>query len=272
MNKEEFFISGFKSNFIGDDGAYVNGYVYSKDMFCEDIHFKREWLNPYDIAKKSMLVNISDAVAMNASPKFALIGAVLPESISVSDLKSVYKAFEEISKKYSLEIIGGDTVSGKRFCFSITIVSESKKPIFRKGLKEGHLLAYSGDLGSVGKELKRLLRGGKSVKNGKFREPRIRDGFMKEASKYIVSALDISDGLSKDLSRLCKQNGVGVKFFKKLSKELLCSAEEYELLFGFDRRYLSKLESIAKKHRIKINPFGKVVRGRYKQVCKENHF
>ncbi len=66
MKKEEFFISNFSSGFIGDDGAFIDGFVYSKDLFCEDIHFKREWMSLESIAKKSMLVNISDAFAMNA--------------------------------------------------------------------------------------------------------------------------------------------------------------------------------------------------------------
>ncbi|MDR2342313.1 MAG: thiamine-phosphate kinase, partial [Campylobacteraceae bacterium] len=68
MDKESFVISQFQNEFIGDDGAVVGKWVYSKDIFAEDIHFKKEWLTLSQIAKKAMLVNISDAIAMNAKP------------------------------------------------------------------------------------------------------------------------------------------------------------------------------------------------------------
>ncbi len=54
MNKEEYFISGFKSNKIGDDGAVIGDLVYSKDLFCEDVHFKLSWMSLKNIAKKSL--------------------------------------------------------------------------------------------------------------------------------------------------------------------------------------------------------------------------
>jgi len=68
MDKENYLISLFKNSFIGDDGAVVGEWVYSKDLFCEDIHFKEKWMSLKQIAKKAMLVNISDAIVMNAHP------------------------------------------------------------------------------------------------------------------------------------------------------------------------------------------------------------
>ena len=272
MNKEEFFISGFNSKFIGDDGAFIDNFVYSKDLFCEGIHFKREWMSLKEIAKKSMLVNISDAFSMNAKPKFALLGIVLPKSVTKVELKEIFNSLKETAKEYGIEIIGGDTVAGEKLCFSITIISTTNKPLYRKGLKEGDIFAYSGTLGGVKKDLTRAFRGGKLGKNSRFKEPILRGDFIFEASKYMTTALDISDSLSKDLSRVCKINRLGVKFFKKLPKSLLCSGEEYEVLFSFNKRNLTKIESIAKKHRVKITPFGMAVRGKYKTVCKENHF
>ena len=72
MNLENYFISQFKNAHIGDDGALIDDTVYSKDAFFEDVHFKKEWMNHYQIASKAMMVNISDAIAMNAKPKYAL--------------------------------------------------------------------------------------------------------------------------------------------------------------------------------------------------------
>ena len=42
MNKEEFFIKQFSNNkIIGDDGAFIDGFVYSMDAFFENVHFKK---------------------------------------------------------------------------------------------------------------------------------------------------------------------------------------------------------------------------------------
>jgi len=72
MNKENYFIKQFKkSKIIGDDGAVIKHssskqLVYSADAFFENVHFKRSWMSLKQIAQKSMLVNISDAIVMNA--------------------------------------------------------------------------------------------------------------------------------------------------------------------------------------------------------------
>jgi thiamine-monophosphate kinase len=94
MNKEEFFISLISSSSLeGDDGAYFNGFVYSKDAFFEDIHFKKEWFSYKQIAIKSSLVNISDAIAMNAKPKYALLSIAMPKTITKNQIKELTNGF-----------------------------------------------------------------------------------------------------------------------------------------------------------------------------------
>ena len=83
IDKESFFISLFDTKYIGDDGAVIGDTIYSKDLFCEDIHFKREWMSLEEISYKSMLINISDAIVMNAKPLYALIGIKIPKSLYV---------------------------------------------------------------------------------------------------------------------------------------------------------------------------------------------
>ena len=82
MDKELFYISLFNNKFIGDDGAVVDGRVYSADAFCENIHFKREWMSLKQIAAKAVTVNVSDAVAMNATPKYALVTIAIPKAFT----------------------------------------------------------------------------------------------------------------------------------------------------------------------------------------------
>ena len=93
MNLENYFISQFCNRHIGDDGAVINGFVYSKDAFFENVHFKKEWLSYYQIARKAMLVNISDAIAMNATPKYVLLSVAMPSSMKKDDMKELADGF-----------------------------------------------------------------------------------------------------------------------------------------------------------------------------------
>jgi thiamine-monophosphate kinase len=273
MGKEAYFISGFSSHHIGDDGAVIAGKVYSKDLFCEDIHFKREWMSLSQIAQKSMLVNISDAIAMNAKPTLALLGIVIPKSFSLAQLKELSNGFEKVAQAYGIAIIGGDTTAGDKLMISVTIISEVKHAIERKNAKIGDFVAYTGTLGDAQKGLTRLLRGAKLKTRSRFITPVLKGKFFYKVSPYVHSGMDISDGLSKDLSRLTQaSNKVGVSFFKRLDKRLLCSGEEYEMLFTFSPRYQKTIKRIAQKTRTKVTIFGRITRSRYRCLCAEHHF
>ncbi len=272
MNKEDYFISLFNNKFLGDDGAIIKNQIISKDLFCEEVHFKREWMSLKEIAIKSMLVNISDAIVMNSKPKYVLLGIMLPKDFSFSSMRELKSGFDAICSSCGITIIGGDTVAGDKLNISITLISKTKNPIKRKGMKKGDYLAYTGDIGRSGKDLKNLLKGKKISKDSKFIRPKLRYKFFYKASKYISSALDISDGLSKDLSRLSNINKVGFKFYKKFKKEEFCSGEEYEILFSFNKKDKQKILSFGKLTKTPINIFAIAKRGNFKNRCKENHF
>jgi thiamine-monophosphate kinase len=271
-DKEGFFISLFQNQHIGDDGAVVGKYVYSKDLFCEDIHFKQKWMSLQQIAYKSMLINISDAVVMNAHPKYALIGIKIPSNFTTSQMQELSDGFLQASKEFDFQIIGGDTVSGDKLDISITIISTTQNPIYRTGIKEGNLLAFTGEIGTVKKDLDALFQNKQIKPSSKFIKPILKKQFFYNASEYINSALDISDGLSKDLSRLSLANNMGFKFLHPLSKDELCSGEEYEILFAFEEKNLKIIQKIANQTDTKLTIFAKAIKGKYTSICKENHF
>ena len=272
MNKESFFISLFNNKFIGDDGAYIDGYIYSTDTFFEDVHFKKEWLSYYEIGQKAMLVNISDAIAMNAKPVQALLSIAMPKDIKPLYMEELSKGIIDTAREFKIDIIGGDTIASNKLDISITIISKTKKPIFRKPIKKGYYIAYTGTLGSVKKDLDKLLRGKKVGKNSKFRKPLLRKEFMKKASRHIKAVMDVSDGLFDDLKKLSKLNKIGFKFFTEIPKRVGCSGEEYELLFAFDKRDLKKILNIAKITKTPVKVFAKAIRKPYKNICKAHHF
>jgi thiamine-monophosphate kinase len=273
VNKEDFFISQIKSNsIIGDDGAVLGGYVYSQDAFFENVHFKREWMSLKQIAKKSMLVNISDAIAMNAIPKYALLTLAIPSKYTKDELKELSDGFKEIAKEYNIDIIGGDTISNTKLDISVTIVSTTTNPVYRKGLKNGHLLAYTNTLGTTKRDLQRAFNGYKLPSNSKFITPKLNGEFFYDIAKYVSFGMDISDGLFFELSRISKLNKSSFEFLKKIPKSVGCSGEEYEMLFGFAPKHKYKIISLAKKHRVKLNIFAKAKRGKYRCKCKSHHF
>ncbi|WP_456058284.1 thiamine-phosphate kinase [Campylobacter hominis] len=276
MDKERYIFEKFSDKKNGDDGALVGKWVFSKDLFVQNIHFKRSWLSLRQIAVKSMLVNISDAVAMNARPKYALLGLELPKDISVSEIDELCGGFLDICKKFNIKIIGGDTISGDRISISVTIISKTKKAVFRKGAKIGDFIAFTGNLGSVIKDFGILENGGKIDKNSKFITPDLKADFFYKAAKFTTSAMDISDGLSQDLSRLLEKNGAGIKFLKNLSKDELFSGEEYEILFTFAKKNRDKILKIAKKTATKITIFGEIAElsadTKFSDLSKKHHF
>lgn len=272
MNLENYFISQFKSKRIGDDGALVGNLIYSKDAFFENVHFKKEWMTHYQIAKKSMLVNISDAIAMNAQPKYALLSVAMPKNISKKEMQELAKGFKDTAAFYGIEIIGGDTISNIKLDITITIISQVKKPLLRSGLKNGYLLAYTGTLGRSLKDLKRLSNLGSIHNKSKFVDIRLRQKFIQNTSRFLTSGMDISDGLFSDLQKLSDVNRIGFRFYKKISKSIGCSGEEYEMLVAFRKKDKQTVLRRAALSRVKLNVFATSTRVKYTNRCKSHHF
>jgi len=272
MNLENYFISQFCNRYIGDDGALIDGYVYSKDAFFQDIHYKKEWLSYYQIARKAMLVNISDAIAMNAKPKYALLSVAMPSSMNKHEMKELADGFKSVALEYDFEIIGGDTISNTKLDITVTIISTTTKPLLRFGVRDGYSFAYTGELGKSAKELKKLFNLGQVHKKSKFINIQLRDKFITNTQRFLKSGMDISDGLFSDLDKITSLNNIGIKFTKKIAKNIACSGEEYEMLIAFDTRDIKTIKRRAEQSRIKINIFAKASRNRYINRCKAHHF
>jgi len=276
LDKESYFISLISADakkFIGDDGVLADGWIYSQDAFFEDTHFKTSWMSLYQIARKSLLVNLSDSYAMNGTPKYALLTISIPKNYKKQQLEELSRGFLDTAREHNVKIIGGDTISSNKLTITLTIISKpNKKTLHRNGMKLGDLVAFSGTLGSSKRDLESLLSGREINRDSKMFAPFIRPRFIKELARYINSAMDVSDGLSTDLSRMGRINRLGFRFFRRFDKNTHCSGEEYELLFSFSQKNLDAVKNIAKKHRVKLNIFAKTIRGAYKNRCKSHHF
>lgn len=275
MNAEYYFIDAFRTprTRIGDDGAWIGDWVYSKDIFFENVHYKRRWLTPYQIGYKAMIINISDAVAMNAVPKYALLGAAMPKSMSFHQMKELSRGIKDAAREYGVEIIGGDTISNVKLDLSVTVISEAgKKPLTRRGLKEGDLIAYTGTIGGSAKELRYLLSGGRVHSSSRFAAPQLRQAFVRKSRPHLRCGMDLSDGLYSDAGKLCAANRMGLRFMKKIPKNIGCSGEEYEMLIAFSPRRKFALRRLAALTRTPLRVVAEAKRGKFTNRCKAHHF
>ncbi|MEF3190993.1 MAG: thiamine-phosphate kinase [Campylobacterales bacterium] len=273
MNKEHFFIRKIKRNhYIGDDGAVLpDGLIASMDAFFEEVHFRRSWMSLDQIAAKAMLVNISDQIVMNARPRYALLSVAMP-SLSHEEILLLQRGFHRVAKQFNIAIVGGDTIQNHKLDLSITILGESEAPLLRTGLKRGDLIVYTGKLGSVKRDLEKLLNGGTISPRSRFILPRLRPAFVYTAAPLMRVAMDISDGLFSDLERLSELNHCGFAFDKPIPEYIGCSGEEYEVLFGCAPENLPAIRKIAKQTRTPLTVVGRVIAGRFTNPCKAHHF
>ena len=272
IDKEQYLINRLSSKHIGDDAAVIGDTLYSMDAFFEDVHFKREWMSIAQIGRKAMLINLSDAVAMNAEPQYALITVSLPHDLSEAHIDELMQSMESTAKEYGCEIIGWSTIGGDKLHLSITIISESKKPLLRTGLKQGDLLAFTGILGESKRDMDALYRGEKIADNSRFFEPTLRAEFISKARDYLRTGMDISDGLFCDTNKLLDINKYGFDIFDDFDDEIGRSGEEYEMLVSFAPEHYSDVIKIAEETNTPLTVYAKVAKNSDRYKCKSHHF
>ncbi|WP_457606313.1 thiamine-phosphate kinase [Nitratifractor sp.] len=273
MDKEAFLIGLMDSPHIGDDGAVLGESVYSADAFCEGTHFLREWMSPYQIGRKAMLVNLSDAVAMNAEPRYALVMVSIPREMGEEEIAELSRGLRETAAEYGCEIIGGDTVGGERLHLGISLVSHSSDPLPRRGVRPGDLLAYTGSLGQSRRDLMALLEGKKLAADSRFYEPTLRGEFVREARPLLRAGMDLSDGLYCDTNKLLDANGLGLELRQEIPEEIGASGEEYEMLVAFDPAGEEALREVAERTGTPLTIFARTMReGGFRFPCRSHHF
>lgn len=272
QDKEHYLINKLSSKYIGDDAAVVGNMLYSMDAFFEDVHFKREWMTIAQIGRKAMLINLSDAIAMNAEPKFALVTVSLPKDMTETEIDELTISLEETAKEFGCEIIGGDTIGGDKLHLSIAIISKSDNPLLRTGLKQGDLLAYTGTLGESKRDLNALFKGDKISEDSRFFKPTLRAEFIAKARGYLRTGMDISDGLYCDTNKLLDINKYGFDVCEEINDYVGLSGEEYEMLVSFDPKNYGDIMEVAKATNTPLTVFAKVAKNSDRYPCKSHHF
>ncbi len=279
---------GFESEIvrgIGDDAAVVDrGDKYeliSSDLLLEGINFDLTYTPLKHLGYKSVVVAISDIVAMNGVAKYLTISIGLSAKFTVEMVEELYSGVKLACSEYGVSLIGGDTSSSLTgLTISLTAIGEVAKEriVYRSGANETDLVCVTGDLGAALLGLKLLERekyvlAGNGVEQpklagfeyplGRVLRPRCRVDMIKKLESAGVmpsSMIDISDGLASELLHICKSSGCGVDIHierlpiaaesEALGEELnfdpiisaLNGGDDYELLFTVP---LSEYEKVA---------------------------
>jgi thiamine-monophosphate kinase len=269
---------------IGDDAALWKpkpGFasILTSDWFLEGSHFLREKHPPESVGWKCLARAASDIAAMGGTPRCFLLNLALPAAISGKWLEEFLAGLRRAAKSLDCVLAGGDTTRSQRILISVTVIGEIREgqEVRRSGASPGDLVYVSGTLGEAehGLQLFRKGRGKVSPKNLALRkhlypEPRVALGRWLAERKLATAMMDVSDGLSSDLPRLCAASGVGALLDpaklplpdgadRESARHLaLHGGDDYELLFTVAPRNLASLS--AKFRKLRLTQVGKLTR------------
>lgn len=259
---------------IGDDAAVIRAgknIILTTDMMVEGVHFDLAWITPFQLGFKLVSVNISDIFAMGGRPQYVLLNFSAHRNCTREFFDQFFDGIEEALKTYGVSLIGGDISSADRIMLSLTAVGTGEQVLKRKGAEVGDRIYVTGPLGDSAcglamlKKMRRTIDFAKRGKRGlpvawDVAVPLLRRHLMPLArnpesiSSAATAMIDISDGLLIDLSRLCKESGVGARIRARdipVSQEMrttsaclgisplelaLSGGEDYELLFTASAR------------------------------------
>jgi len=257
---------------IGDDAAVWNPQksfqIATVDSMVEGIHFSLKTTTWRELGWKSIAVNLSDIAAMGGIPLYALISIGLPSNIRVEDVEALYDGMIDITKKFQVSIIGGDTVGSPVVFISVTVIGcssdETGKVLTRSAAQPGDKVAVTNTLGAsaaglamLARDLKFPPKATRELRRAHLEPyPRIEEGQLL-LSQGVKAAMDISDGLVGDLTHICEASRVGAClnidlvpvspvakkcFGEKATEYALNGGEDYELLFTAPARIIQRVK------------------------------
>ncbi len=226
---------------IGDDCAIFRprgsseDLLFTTDLFVEDVHFRRATRRPQDAGWKALARGLSDIAAMGGEPRFCLLSLALAPWTDRKWIDRFYTGLLELADREGAPLAGGDLGrSGKLTCDIVVCGAVPRgKALRRDGARAGDSIYVSGRLG--GSALGLATGSGAAWKRHLRPEPRLALGrFLRGRA---TAAMDLSDGLSLDLQRLCAASGVAAgieappRFPGATLDQALHGGEDYELLF-----------------------------------------
>ena len=204
---------------VGDDCAVYDtpcdvDQLVSTDMMVEGIHFSESTTTPFDVGYRLGAANISDIAAMGGTPRHMVVSIAVPKGRHTSYVEEVYQGLHDICAEYSVNIIGGDTVSTEGpFVISATVFGDvpTNQSVLRSGAQDGDAVFITNYLGLSYVGLHSLLEGSEDYPLSRSVHqrpiPHIECGIIAR-DLGATSMNDISDGLSSELNEIAKASQV----------------------------------------------------------------
>jgi thiamine-monophosphate kinase len=252
---------------IGDDCAVfrprggAEDLLFTTDLLLEDVHFRRATHRAQDVGYKALARGLSDIAAMGGAPRFCLLSVAIPRWADPAWVDRFYRGFLSLSRKTATPLAGGDMARAEKFACDVIVggAVPRGKALLRSGARPGEGIYVSGRLG--GSALGLANGEGRGWKRHLRPQPRLALGrYLRELGA--TAAMDLSDGLSLDLRRMCIASRVSAVIeappvFPGASlDQALHGGEDYELLFTlrpgrrppaqFDELPLTRIGTIAK--------------------------
>ena len=204
---------------IGDDMCIIatgdETVLLSSDILLDGVHFDSATHSLESVGRKALACGLSDCAAMAVQPRAATVSVALPNSFNLSHVKALYDEMKTLGERFECPVAGGDTTSWNQpLVIDVTVMAcpyPGINPILRSGAQPGDWLYVTGPLG--GSLLGRHLT---------F-EPRVHEAhrLAENLGGALHAMLDISDGLSLDLHRLCASSKVGARLDESLLQNVV---------------------------------------------------
>ncbi len=247
---------------IGDDCAILqppagHELLVTTDFSLEGRHFRRDWHTPESIGHRTLARGLSDLAAMGARPMAAFLSLALPAATPVRFVASFMEGFGRLADSAKVTLAGGDTAQSPAGQILADVVLVGSAPagtaLRRSAARPGDRIYVTGALGGAAQELlqiqnapgrrQALRRPGSHPQL--FPEPRLAAGWALRRQRVATACMDLSDGLSSDLAKLCEASSVAAEIeLAALPLHPLAAArgaealrlaldggEDYELLF-----------------------------------------
>ena len=258
----------------GDDAAIIQltegmQLVATTDMLMDGVDFRVGEHAPVLIGHKALAVNLSDLAAMAARPVAALVSLCLPRKGGEVLTKRVYEGILTTAAQFNMAIAGGDTNSWDGpLVISVTALGEVQpgREWRRKGARPGDLIVVTGSFGG-------------SILGSHLRfTPLVNEALLLAENLDVHAAIDVSDGLSLDLARLCEASGVGAVLkldqipisdaAKKLSDtrqnsvtpldHALGDGEDFQLILAVDTSEFDRFLAKHPQWQERLTPIGRI--------------